>query len=133
MVDNPLAGKSTTEMLQSEHAIIATDLQGKITFWNLAAERLYGWRAEEVLAKNILEVTPSRLSREEAAAIMANLVRGETWYGDFEVQRRDGRTFRVYVIDAPIFNAAGELDGIVGVSVEAKHAHRLKPKARAEP
>jgi len=32
-----------------EQAVIATDIEGQIIFWNRFAERLYGWRAEEVL------------------------------------------------------------------------------------
>ena len=40
-------------------AVIATDLAGAITYWNRAAEQLYGWKAGEVLGRNVLEVTPS--------------------------------------------------------------------------
>jgi PAS domain S-box-containing protein len=39
-------------------AIIATDLQGKIIYWNRAAKELYGWSAEEVMGHPIVEVTP---------------------------------------------------------------------------
>ena len=40
-------------------AIIATDLQGRIIYWNRAAEELYGWSIEEVMGRPIVEVTPS--------------------------------------------------------------------------
>ncbi len=40
-------------------AIIATDLQGKIIYWNRAAKELYGWTTEEVMGRPIVEVTPS--------------------------------------------------------------------------
>jgi PAS domain-containing protein len=40
-------------------AAIATDLQGKIIYWNRAAEEMYGWSAEEVMGRPIIEVTPS--------------------------------------------------------------------------
>ena len=40
-------------------AIIATDLQGRIIYWNQAAEELYGWTTEEVTGRPIVEVTPS--------------------------------------------------------------------------
>jgi PAS domain S-box-containing protein len=46
-------------------AIIATDLQGRIIYWNRAAEELYGWSTEEVMGRPIVEVTPSEELREE--------------------------------------------------------------------
>ena len=40
-------------------AIIATDLQGRIIYWDRAAKELYGWTTEEVMGHPIVEVTPS--------------------------------------------------------------------------
>jgi PAS domain S-box-containing protein len=40
-------------------AIIATDLPGRIIYWNRAAKELYGWSTEEVMGRPIVEVTPS--------------------------------------------------------------------------
>src|SRR5215211_2433487 len=37
-------------------AVIATDQQGKIVYWNRAAEELYGWSAEEAAGRSVLEV-----------------------------------------------------------------------------
>src|SRR5688572_2458653 len=63
------------------HAIIVTDLNGEITFWNPAAERIYGWAASDALGKNILDVTPTSQSRGQAKAIFDKLVTGESWSG----------------------------------------------------
>ena len=38
-------------------AIIATRPDGRIVYWNRFAEELYGWRAEEVIGRNILDIT----------------------------------------------------------------------------
>ncbi|HSU16259.1 MAG TPA: PAS domain S-box protein [Longimicrobium sp.] len=101
-----------------EQAVIVTDPDGTIRSWNRYAETLYGWRAAEVMGRNILDVTPTSASREEGAEIMARLRAGETWSGDYAVRRRDGVTFAVHVTDTPVFDAAGELSGIVGVSYD---------------
>ncbi|MBC8509551.1 MAG: PAS domain-containing protein [Chloroflexi bacterium] len=44
-------------------AVIATDLKGKIQYWNRAAENIYQWTAEEVVGKNIQKVTPTRYAK----------------------------------------------------------------------
>ena len=42
-----------------EQAVIATDLEGTIIYWNSFAERLYGWSAAEALNANIMDITPA--------------------------------------------------------------------------
>lgn len=97
-------------------AVIATDPDGHIVYWNDAATRLYGWEASEVLGSNILEVTSSVAMRRHAAIVMDALRNGEAWSGEIELQNRDGETFPVLVTDTPVFDEQGELIGIVGVS-----------------
>ena len=59
---------------------------------------------------------PTRNSSDEAAHIMEQLRRGQTWTGTFIVQRRDGTPILVHVTDAPIRDEGGEVIGIVGLS-----------------
>jgi PAS domain S-box-containing protein len=99
-------------------AIIATDMNGTITYWNLAAEQLYGWTETEVLGRNIVDVTPAETSREQAADILNRLIAGEYWSGEFLAKRRDGTAFPAIVTDAPITNDRGEFIGIIGISTD---------------
>ena len=99
-------------------AVIATDLEGRITYWNRGAERMFGWSAAEALGRNVIEVTPTETSQGHAEAVMARLRRGETWSGEFLVRRRDGTAFHALVTDTPVLDDAGDLCGIVGVSVD---------------
>ncbi len=107
-------------------AVIATDLQGNIQYWNRAAEELYQWRAEEVRGKNVVDVTPSSTTQEQAKEIMQALSQGQTWSGEFEVQRKDGSSFLAYVSDAPIHNDKGELVGIIGVSRDISEHRQIE-------
>ncbi|HYG76606.1 MAG TPA: PAS domain-containing protein [Planctomycetota bacterium] len=100
----------------NECAVIATDLLGNITHWNGAAERLYGWKRDEVMGRNILAVTPAQTSSDDAASIMAQLVAGKSWSGKFTVQNRQGEVFQVHVTDTPLCDETGELVGVVGIS-----------------
>ncbi|HEY0014762.1 MAG TPA: ATP-binding protein [Longimicrobium sp.] len=101
-----------------EQAVIATDAAGRIVFWNRCAERLYGWRAEEVLGRDVVEVVPSEMSREQAAELMERLRDGQRWQGEFPVKRRDGSRFHAWVSDVPLRGPDGAVVGIVGVSTD---------------
>jgi PAS domain S-box-containing protein len=98
------------------HAVIATDIHGRITHWNAPATALYGWTEEEVRGHNITEVTPSSVSRQQAQEIMAALAAGEPWSGTFSVCNRAGETFSVCVTDLPISDRYNSVVGVVGVS-----------------
>jgi PAS domain S-box-containing protein len=97
-------------------AVIVTDLEGRITSWNRGAELLYGWSSSEAVGRNVLDVTPSDLSRAQAEQVFEHLARGQSWQGQFVVRRRDGTPFVARVIDSPLLDASGKLIGIVGVS-----------------
>lgn len=99
-------------------AIIATDLKGHITYWNSAAEKLYGWQEAEVLGRNIVDITPAEASKEQAMNIMDRLIEGEHWSGEFIAKRRDGTIFPAIVTNSPITDDKGEIIGIIGVSTD---------------
>jgi len=101
-----------------EQAVIATDLAGKVIYWNNFAESLYGWSAAEAVGSNIFDLTPAIESKDRAAEIFATLKNGHSWTGELTLRRRDGSTFPAMITDSPITNDSGELMGIVGVSVD---------------
>jgi PAS domain S-box-containing protein len=106
------------------HAVIATDLGGCIVRWNAAAERLYGWTAEEILGRNIADVTVSEAGKEHGDDIMRSLREGRPWSGGFTVVRKDGSTFSALVTDVGVRTDDGRLAGIVGVSTDLGDALR---------
>src|SRR5688572_22920705 len=102
---NPILDRirAFVEPFNTRHqAVVATTLDGRIVYWNSAANRIYGWREEEVLGRDILEVTPSRVSQETAAEIMERLRAGAIWTGQFQVRHRDGEEFMALVRDVPV-------------------------------
>lgn len=77
-------------------AIIATDLDSKVTRWNLAAEEIYGWRASEVLGKPLNEILqteyPAGLSQ---VAIFREFLDQKLWKGEVTQTRKDGQKIAV--------------------------------------
>ena len=104
-------------------AVVTTDPDGVIVYWNAAAERLYGWTADEAVGRNVAEVTVPEMAQEVGAEIMAALRDGVPWSGGFPVRRKDGSIFPALVTDAGIYRD-GTLVGIVGVSTNLGSALR---------
>lgn len=99
-----------------QQSVIVTKLDGTIIFWNSFAEKLYGWKKEEVLGRNVIGVTPAEMSVEEGKKIMESLAKGESWSGEFNVKHKDNAAFKAYVHNLPFNDTNGNLDGIIGVS-----------------
>jgi PAS domain S-box-containing protein len=114
-----------------EQAVIATDLEGNIIYWNSFAEQLYGWSSPEVIGANVVDLIPAIASKDLATEIFNYLKDSRSWTGELLVQRRDGSEFYAMVTDSPILNDRGQLIGIVGVSTDVTEAKRAE-KERAE-
>lgn len=99
-------------------AAIATNLEGTITYWNHAAEMIYGYSREEALGKNIMDITPAPEAASYAGEIMTQLAKGESWAGEFLVKRKNGETFPVWITNSPVLDQEGKLSGIIGVSTD---------------
>ena len=101
---------------RTDRALIATDVDGIVVYWGDGAEELYGWTREEALGRDVLDLTPTELSRAEAVGILARLRQGESWTGEFLVQAKDGSRFPVEVTDTPVRDEEGNLLGVIGLS-----------------
>jgi PAS domain S-box-containing protein len=114
----------------SHDAIISKDLNGIITSWNDAAERLYGYAANEVLGKPISMLIPSDRPTEEAR-ILERVRRGEHVV-PYETTRRhkDGTLLAISLSVSPVKDASGR---IIGASKIARDiTERKEAQARQE-
>ena len=109
----------------SEDAIVAKTLDGTITNWNKAAERIFGYSAEEAIGQQItLIVPPDRL--DEEADILASLRRGER-IDHFETvrKRKDGTLLDISVTISPVKDAEGRVIGASKVARDITERKRL--------
>jgi PAS domain S-box-containing protein len=111
-------------------AITTTDVLGNIIYWNQYAERLFGWKAAEVLGRPVLEVIPSEISLLEADNIMARIRAGENWSGEISVSRRDGSIFPALVLNSPIYDEHGMLSGVIGVATDMSDVKKAQAALR---
>jgi PAS domain S-box-containing protein len=110
-----LAARSHIQEHNSD-AMIITDPQGRIVYWNKAAVAIYGWSMTEAIGRSVLEITPTEQSLEDAQQIMATLQSGQIWSGQFSVKHRDGHQFVVQVTDSALLDPDGRVLAIIGVS-----------------
>jgi PAS domain S-box-containing protein len=97
-----------------DRAVIATDADRRIVYWNSGAEKLYGWTEAEVLGRDILRVTP--FDAGEGERILAPVEQGKSWSGEFLLRRKNGETFAGFVSIQPVNDDMGAPAGVVGFS-----------------
>ena len=102
----------------ADDAIICNDRDGRITYWNAAAERMLGYKTSEILGRDISLLFPPHGQREEAAALV------QIWNGegatssDRVLVHKDGRRVEVSMTTSPIRGAAGDC---IGASKICRH------------
>lgn len=111
----------------SDDAIITKNLDGVIQSWNGGAQRLFGYRAEEIVGRSITLLIPVEHLDEEQR-IMARLRRGER-IRHFETVRvtKDGRPIDVSLTVSPVRDRYGN---VIGASKAARDISDLKRAAR---
>jgi PAS domain S-box-containing protein len=100
-------------MVASAHdAIIRHTLEDRIQGWNAAAERLLGWRADEVRGRSLVELTVPPHLRDEAQQLRERVQRGED-VPPFDTVRldRNGTAVEVSLSVVPIRRDDGRMDG----------------------
>ena len=115
---------------QVRNAVIATDLEGRIIYWNRFSEVLYQWKAEEVLgrsiAKTIVPPEKSILMNE----VMADIIRYGYRESEHIVQRKDGSLFPAFYAFSALSDEVGRLMGFVGVSIDLTERKKVEQDLR---
>jgi diguanylate cyclase (GGDEF)-like protein/PAS domain S-box-containing protein len=107
-------------------SVIATDLEGKVLYWNRAAEEIYGWSSEEALGRSLRDLTVSEESLEKAEEVESVLRAGRAWSGETLLRRKDGSYVPVLGTATPLFDDRGSLVGMIGVSTDISERKALE-------
>jgi PAS domain S-box-containing protein len=113
------AARAMTAIVQfSREAIFGSTLSGRITSWNPAAERIYGYSGQEILGKSGRLITPPD-GIDEARAVLKKIKAGQ-YVEQLETTclRKDGTVFPVSLSVGPIRDTAGTIVGFAAVAHE---------------
>jgi PAS domain S-box-containing protein len=100
-------------------AVGLVDERGAIRYVNAAAERLYGFRAGDVLGQSALALGVAPSETAAAADLLSRLQLGETWRGRFPLRRSDGSRVPAWVAVAPLpVDGSGEEPWLLVAAIE---------------
>jgi len=114
----------------SQDAIYGKDLDSLIASWNPAAERLFGYSAEEIIGHSTVELFPLN-RRDELLDIIASVRRGETVsIPDTERCHKSGQPIPVSITISPIRNVQGEIIGASSIARDLRQQKQAEQERR---
>ena len=110
-------------------AVVATDLDGAITYCNAAAEAMYGWPAGEAVGRSILDAAGRQAW---AGAVVRCAATGERASGEFSIRRRDGSTVVALLTATPVTGDGDGPAGVIGIAFDITERRRAEEAADTE-
>jgi PAS domain S-box-containing protein len=114
----------------SAEAIVTIDPDARVTSWNLAAERIYGWKADEIVGRSSTVLLPPDPGVREDGDRVERIVRSGQAVRDHEVAglHKDGHKVDVRITRWPIFDAAGAYVGSTGIVRDVSRIKEMEAK-----
>jgi two-component system cell cycle sensor histidine kinase/response regulator CckA len=110
-------------------AILALDVESRVTMWNPGAERLFGWRADEVLGRPLPVVSEDYM--EEYLQRRDEVLGGRRVSGvETRRRRKDGSLVDVLLSTAPLQDGSGTTNGVVALLLDVTERRELEEQLR---
>jgi PAS domain S-box-containing protein len=105
-------------------AVVASDLEARITSWNKGAERLYGYGADEVMGRHIsfLYADPAALEND----VVAPLLEHGTHASEVRLKRKSGEEFDAQIYLSCSYDGQGQRQGMIGYSLDITERKRAE-------
>jgi PAS domain S-box-containing protein len=111
-------------------AILATDRQFNIQFWNTAAEKQYGWTSAEVLGSHFMKFIQPQYIGDSRRTVMQKILQEGFWKGELLHNRRDGTLFPVQVTISEVRNTKGQIVGHITINRDITERKRAEEALR---
>lgn len=118
--------REQADLLNHAHdAIIVTDLDGRVVFWNRGAEKLYGWTATEAIGQVSPHLFGPDNLMELGAALQGFKEHGE-WRGELRLRHRQGQMQVVKLNLTLIRDDDGQPKGRLGISTDITATKKME-------
>lgn len=107
-------------------AVVATDPDGRIVYWNRAASELYDWAATDMYGHNLKAMVAEGSTSGQTGDMLRQLQAGIPWQGELLVRRVDGTAFPVLFTDTPLQDDQGQLIGIISSATDITNRRRAE-------
>lgn len=111
-------------------AVIATDDQLRITAWNRAAERIYGWTAAEVMGRRVDEILKSGLTQEQQVEAQELLKEKSSFRSERIHSKKNGQPVYVDENTIALTDQRGKITGYVSVNRDITERRRAEESLR---
>lgn len=113
-------------------AVITTDIQTNITGWNAAAERMYGWKAAEVLGQPLERLLHTHYQNTDKVEAVAAVLENGQWFNTVTQLRKDGTRIPVISSVSVIKDDEGKPVGYVGINRDFTRESLVTESARQQ-
>jgi PAS domain S-box-containing protein len=117
---------------QVNNAVVGTDLEGRIVYWNPAAEKLFSWPRHEAIGRRVLELIPAPEETARAGEILRSMAENGSWEGEYRCRRKSGSTFPAYLTNVVLTGPDGQPTGYVGIGTDLTDLHLAEERAAAQ-
>ena len=137
MLDLPLDRLGTLLIEAIPDAVVVSDAEGMIRFWNAGAERIFGFHRDEALGASLDIITPENLRARHWAGYHETMRTGQTRYGAGDLLsvpalRKDGSRISVQFSILPLPGESGGLAGVAAVMRDVTADFEEKKRLRRE-
>ena len=120
-----------TELVESAaHCIISTDKSGSIVSINKAGEKMFGYRADELVGKPVSVLHSDRIPVELRERLERLSKDGEAWEAESIGKRKNGEMFPLWIATSYLRDESGRIKGAVGISRDLTRSREYEEKLR---
>jgi PAS domain S-box-containing protein/putative nucleotidyltransferase with HDIG domain len=113
-------------------AIMASDENYRVTFWNQAAEDLYGWSAEETIGKFGPDITQTEFPQADADEMRRHIRDTGFWRGEVTQVKKDGTRFHCEISSLLLRDEKGGITGYVSINRDITERKRAEEQAQLQ-
>lgn len=125
-----LAGSLEAIIQTSPLAIYVIDPSGKVTLWNPACEKMFGWKAKEALSQPLPIIPPG--SQEEFHRLRQIVLDGQP-FADQEIlrQRKNGEPIYLSLSTAPLYDPGGNVNSVLAIAADVTHRKEYEEELKS--